>query len=102
MVHSCYGLCNQFVEGSATPRSRRPATSTPTGTLTKWPPRMADVLTEDDKTAIRNRSSVSRRKTAHLQRKRGINGDGGNRTHVRGRVKDGVYERSRRSDLIPR
>ena len=29
-------------------------------------------------------------------------GDGGNRTHVRNRVKDGFYERSRRSDLVPR
>lgn len=29
-------------------------------------------------------------------------GDGGNRTHVRGRVKGGVYERIRRSGLAPR
>ena len=33
---------------------------------------------------------------------RAFSGDGGNRTHVRGRVKDGVYERSRRSCLAPR
>jgi hypothetical protein len=32
----------------------------------------------------------------------GHHGDGGNRTHVRNRVKGGVYERSRRSGLIPR
>jgi hypothetical protein len=32
----------------------------------------------------------------------GADGDGGNRTHVRGRVKGGFYERSRRSDLVSR
>jgi hypothetical protein len=32
---------------------------------------------------------------------RPFSGDGGNRTHVRGRVKGGVYERIRRSDLAP-
>jgi hypothetical protein len=32
----------------------------------------------------------------------GKSGDGGNRTHVRNRVKDGFYERSRRSDLVLR
>ena len=29
------------------------------------------------------------------------NGDGGNRTHVRGRVKDSFYERSRSSESRP-
>src|ERR1700736_4814135 len=36
---------------------------------------------------------------SHLSRFLARNGDGGNRTHVRGRVKGGVSERSRRSDL---
>src|SRR4051812_25462226 len=39
---------------------------------------------------------------ACTQRKQPSNGDGGNRTHVRGRVKDSFYERSRPSDLVPR
>ncbi len=64
---------------------------------------MADVLAEDDETAdLRIVPPVPAAKTAHLQRKRGSSGDGGNRTHVRNRVKSGIYERSRRSDLIPR
>jgi hypothetical protein len=40
-------------------------------------------------------------KQCDLQGSLEISGDGGNRTHVRDRVKDGFYERSRRSDLIP-
>ena len=31
-----------------------------------------------------------------------ISGDGGSRTHVQGRMKSGVYERIRRSSLVPR
>jgi len=44
---------------------------------------------------------VAPQKTGDLQGSLGNSGDGGNRTHVRDRVKDGFYERSRRSDLVP-
>ncbi len=37
----------------------------------------------------------------HRRARKPAYGDGGNRTHVRGRVKDSFYERSRPSDLIP-
>jgi hypothetical protein len=51
--------------------------------------------------------TVERRKTQELPvwkllRLTVLGGDGGNRTHVRDRAWDGIYERSRRSSLAPR
>jgi hypothetical protein len=71
-----------------------------------WPSHPRDSRSERDFVRANGRSL---RILKHLQRGEfrnsedfapaAVSGDGGNRTHVRGRVKGGVYERIRRSDL---
>lgn len=52
-------------------------------------------------TVARHRHAGNDLETGRGPRMGAVSGDGGNRTHVRGRVKGSVYERSRRSRSRP-